>query len=102
MLEAYRNEPFTDFAVGHHKQAFQAALSQVQSELGKSYGPIIGGKLVATERQAASINPAATNQVIGIIGQADQVLAEEAIQTAAPDFRIMEEGSGLRSLALPL
>ena len=86
MLEVYRNEPFTDFAVSHHKQAFQAALSQVQSELGKSYGPIIGGKLVATERQAASINPAATNQVIGIIGQADQALAEEAIQTAARTF----------------
>ncbi|BBH24880.1 1-pyrroline-5-carboxylate dehydrogenase [Paenibacillus baekrokdamisoli] len=86
MLEDYRNEPFTDFSLEPHQIAFQAALTQVESELGRVYGPIIGGKSIATDHQTVSINPAETSQIVGIIGQANSALAEEAIQTAASVF----------------
>ncbi|MFK7692603.1 L-glutamate gamma-semialdehyde dehydrogenase [Paenibacillus sp. HJGM_3] len=87
MLEPYRNEPFTDFTLESNRQAFAAALRQVGAELGREYGPVIGGERVsAGGRRASSINPADTQQVVGIVAQADRALAERAIQAAAGAF----------------
>ncbi|MBM6382914.1 MAG: L-glutamate gamma-semialdehyde dehydrogenase [Paenibacillus sp.] len=81
------NEPFTSFAVPANKEAFESALRKVESELGQEYSMIIGGQKITSSRTLTSVNPAAKDQVIGTIFQADQELAERAIQTAAEAFR---------------
>jgi 1-pyrroline-5-carboxylate dehydrogenase len=82
----FRNEAFTDFKDDNNNQAFEAALKKVKAELGQPYSILIGDERITTERQAKSINPARTGQVIGVVSQADTDLAEKAIQTAARTF----------------
>jgi 1-pyrroline-5-carboxylate dehydrogenase len=86
MLHEFRNEPFTDFSVEENRKAFEAALKKVESELGKEYTLIIGGERITTDRKLKSINPSDKDQVVGVVNQADQALAEKAIQTAAATF----------------
>lgn len=81
------NEPFTPFAVQANQEAFEDALRQVEAELGQEYPIIIGGQKITSSRTLTSVNPAAKNQVVGTIHQADRELAEKAIQTAAETFQ---------------
>ncbi|NGQ96567.1 L-glutamate gamma-semialdehyde dehydrogenase [Brevibacillus sp. SYP-B805] len=82
----FKNEPFTNFSLPENKKAFQEALAKVESELGREYDLIIGGERIKTEKKSRSINPSNKDQVIGIVSQADQALAEKAIQVAASTF----------------
>jgi 1-pyrroline-5-carboxylate dehydrogenase len=86
MQVEFKNEPFTNFALPENKKAFEAALAKVESELGREYDLIIGGERIKTEKKSRSINPSNKEQVIGIVSQADQALAEKAIQVAAQTF----------------
>lgn len=43
-MKPYTHEPFTNFADETNKEAFQQALSYVQSQLGKEYPVVIGGE----------------------------------------------------------
>jgi len=86
MLIEFKNEPFTNFRLPENKQAFEEALAKVESELGREYDLIIGGERIKTEKKIRSINPSNKQQVVGIVSQADQALAEKAIQTAAQTF----------------
>lgn len=85
MIE-FRNEPFTDFSNEANRKAFESALSKVKSELGREYDIIIGGEHIKTENKLKSINPSNTDEVIGIVSQADTELAEKAMQTAVKTF----------------
>lgn len=87
MLEAFRNEPFTDFSPAHQAQAFKEALKRVEKELGREYRPIVGGKRIDVARFAPSVNPANPKQTIGRVGQADRELAARAIREASEAFR---------------
>ncbi|CAK4828105.1 unnamed protein product [Aphanomyces euteiches] len=86
MLEPYQNEPFTDFSLGINKKGFSDALSKVEAELGQEYHLKIGGKEISTGKKASSINPSNTKQIVGLVSQASQELAEEAIQAASAAF----------------
>lgn len=87
MMMEFRNEPFTNFNDPANKQAMQAALAKVKSELGKEYPLVIGGEKVFTEKKVKSINPGKIDEVVGIQSQANQELAEKAIQTALEAFK---------------
>ncbi|GAA4725672.1 L-glutamate gamma-semialdehyde dehydrogenase [Brevibacillus fulvus] len=94
MLVDFKNEPFTNFSLPENKQAFQTALAKVESELGREYDLIIGGERIKTESKIHSINPSNHSQVIGIVSQADQELAERAIQTATQAFESWKKVPG--------
>ncbi|MGE5702930.1 MAG: L-glutamate gamma-semialdehyde dehydrogenase, partial [Clostridia bacterium] len=66
--------------------AFQEALAKVESELGREYDLIIGGERIKTDKKSKSINPSNTSQVVGVVSQASQELAEKAIQVAYETF----------------
>lgn len=85
-MKPYTHEPFTNFADETNKQAFQQALSYVQSQLGKEYPVVIGGESITTDKKIQSINPANKEEVIGSVSMADQELAEKAMQTALATF----------------
>jgi 1-pyrroline-5-carboxylate dehydrogenase len=85
-MKPYTHEPFTNFTEEANKQAFQQALSYVQSQLGKEYPVVIGGESITTDKKIQSINPANKEEVIGSVSMADQELAEKAMQTALTAF----------------
>lgn len=86
MME-FRNEPFTNFNDPVNKQAMLDALAKVKAELGKEYPLVIGGEKIFTEKKVKSINPGNIDEVVGIQSQADQELAEKAIQIALETFK---------------
>lgn len=86
MKAEFKNEPFTDFDDAGNNLKYDAALRRVASELGGDYAIVIGGERISTNRKIHSFNPAAKEQVVGIVSQADASLAEKAIRTAAAAF----------------
>ena len=83
----YKHEPFSDFMIEKNRNDFQEALKLVNSQLGKEYPLVIGGRRITTEQTIISINPACKNEVIGIVAKADQQLAEQAMEAAVQAFR---------------
>nr|WP_205180539.1 L-glutamate gamma-semialdehyde dehydrogenase [Neobacillus cucumis] len=86
MMYSYSHEPFTNFTEEKNIQEFKDALAFVQSQLGKHYPVIIGGKSITTEEKMQSINPANKEEVIGSVSMANQELAEKAMQAALTAF----------------
>lgn len=86
MLPVFKNEPLTDFEQPENRKAFEQALQTVHSQFGKLYPLEIGGESLQTEQTIKSINPANIDEVIGVICQADEALADRAVRTAAHHF----------------
>ncbi len=82
----FRNEEFIDFSAPENKRAMQSALVDVQSELGREYDMIIGGKRLQTEGKIVSVNPARPTQVVGVHQCAEAEHAEAAMQAAQAAF----------------
>ncbi|TNJ63699.1 L-glutamate gamma-semialdehyde dehydrogenase [Paenibacillus hemerocallicola] len=101
MKAEFKNEPFTDFNDAGNNLEYDAALQRVAAELGGDYPLVIGGERIQTNRKFQSVNPAAKEQVVGIVSQADASLAEKAISTAATAFeswKLTEPGERARYL----
>lgn len=82
----YRPERFTDFRREENYRAFQAALEQVQGELGREYPLIISGDRIRTGSTFDSVNPANPRQIIGRVSQAGPNHFEQALQAAEGAF----------------
>ena len=82
----FTNEEFVDFTTPENKRAMQAALSEVESNLGHEYDLVIGGRRLLTTDKIVSVNPARPFQVIGIHQKAEAEHAEEAMQAAQTAF----------------
>lgn len=82
----YLTEPLTDFSKQENKEAYLKALKKIESTLGKTYPLIVGGEKVFEGRTQASINPSMTEQVVGMIHQADIPMGERAMQAALKAF----------------
>ena len=80
------NEPFTDFSVAAHAEAFRAALARVEGELGRTYPLVLGGERVTTAGTLASTNPARPDEVIGRAADAGVEEADRALAAAAAAF----------------
>src|ERR1700687_1689953 len=79
------NEAFLDFTVAGNRRAMEAALAEVESRLGHEYDMVIGGKILRSEGQIVSPNPARPAQVVGVhqrAGAEHAALAMEAAQAA--------------------
>lgn len=82
----FRNEPFTDFSVPANADAMKGALGRVSGQLGRAYPLVVGGECVYTSRVTASVNPGSLSQTIGLVSQADQLIAERAMKAARAAF----------------
>ncbi len=82
----YSNEPFVDFSTPENKRKMQEALTLVESELGREYDLVIGGKRLKTAAKIVSTNPARPAQVIGIHQHAAAEHVEGAMQAAQKAF----------------
>ncbi|WP_019424216.1 L-glutamate gamma-semialdehyde dehydrogenase [Paenibacillus sp. OSY-SE] len=83
----YRNEPFTDFSQEANRKAMQQSLERIGEQLGRTYPLTINGEKITTEKLGTSINPGNTDQVVGLMAQADSTLADQAIASADAAFQ---------------
>ncbi|HET7657059.1 MAG TPA: L-glutamate gamma-semialdehyde dehydrogenase [Bacillales bacterium] len=82
MVLPYKTEPLTDFSNEENRKAFQAALKQVEGELGKDYDLIIGGEKISTDEKLTSTNPSNKEQVIGTVSMASKKHIDKAFEAA--------------------
>lgn len=86
MPSEFKNEPLTDFGDPSNRTAFAAALKKVQSELGREYDLMIGGKKKKTKNRLQSIDPSNPSTIVGRVAKATSQDAEEAIAAATTTF----------------
>jgi 1-pyrroline-5-carboxylate dehydrogenase len=87
MLREYTPEPLTDFSQEANREAFQAAVDLVKSELGRIYPLVIGGERIELEETFASVNPARPAEVIGNFANGSALHADQAMQAATEAFK---------------
>ncbi len=99
-LPPFKNAPFLDFSVPDHRRSMQAALAQVEAQLGHHYDMTVGGRQLTSAQTLTSVNPAFPTQIIGIHAEATPEhadLAVAAAEQAFPDWsrRSMADRAGL-------
>ncbi len=87
MLPPFRNEPFLDFSDERNAAPMREALANVESEFGREYPIIIGGKRYTTGDMLASPNPSNFDEVVGLMHKATPDLADKAIEEATHAFQ---------------
>ncbi|MBI2923107.1 MAG: L-glutamate gamma-semialdehyde dehydrogenase [Planctomycetes bacterium] len=86
MPTEFRNEPLVDFTQEPSRRAMAEAVEKVNSQLGKSYPLVIGGRRVTTKEAIRSLNPSQPDEVVGTAAKADAALADEALEEAGKAF----------------
>ena len=85
-IRSFSNEPLADFRAEENAQAMRSAISKVQSELGREYDLVIGGRRMRTGDKIRSLNPAHPAEVVGIHQKAGHEQIEPAMQAALRAF----------------
>ena len=91
----FKNAADTDYAIADKRVEAAAALKAVKQQLGQRYSPIVNGEVVNTEAMFDSVNPSNPRELIGKVGLADQVHADQAL--AAAKSRLPRLGRNSRS-----
>ena len=82
----FRNEALSDFAQEPMRRAMADALTQVRSQLGRTYSVVIAGKPVPTPTLLDSVNPSRSDEVVGRCGSATVAVANQAVAAAKSAF----------------
>ncbi len=85
-LAEFRNESYRDFTDESNARAMLNGLARVESECGRDYAVIIGGRRYETGDLLDSVNPGRSTEVVGRVHRATRELADEAIRNAAATF----------------
>lgn len=83
----FSNQAYIDFSNPDNVKKQKDALAKVESQFGREYPNIIGGKEVFSEKKTKSINPANPDQVVGIFQKSGADQADLAINTAYDTFQ---------------
>jgi 1-pyrroline-5-carboxylate dehydrogenase len=86
-LPDFKNEPLTDFSIPANRAAFQRAIDDVRSQLGKAYPLRIGANNITTGDTIQSINPARPSEVVGVVAAGRKEDAERAVEIAHAAFQ---------------
>ena len=87
MLPPFQNEPFVDFSNERNAAVMREAIANVESQFGREYPLVIGGKRYTTGDMLASVNPSNYDEVIGLVHKANVELADKAIEAATDAFK---------------
>ena len=85
-MEDFKNEPFTDFSQSDNAEAFRAALTKVESELGARRACWIDGEEVDGDVELVSVDPGANDRIVGVYPKLGEAEAERAMQAALRAF----------------
>lgn len=86
-MKEFQNEPLVDFKNEEVRKFMEEAIRKTESEFGKEYEMIIGGKKVKSDEKFKSINPSKKDEVIGLFQKGKEEHAEEALKTAWCTFK---------------
>ena len=86
-LAPFVNTPLTDFSREENIQAQEAALRQVESEMGTTFPLIVGGEKRSKSDTFASINPARPDQVVARFAKATPQDVDDAVKAAWQRFQ---------------
>ncbi len=86
-ITEFRNEPYADFTQPANRQAMEAALAKVRSELGREYQLRIDGEWTPTGDKLVSVNPSNPSEIVGVHHKATAELAGRAVENAFRAFR---------------
>ena len=86
-LPEYRPTPLTDFSRPEHRSAFEQALADVRSQLGREYPLVIGNERLKGEKTFESRNPARPSEVVGRFQSASKEQAARAVDVAFEAFQ---------------
>ncbi|MBN1570310.1 MAG: L-glutamate gamma-semialdehyde dehydrogenase [Acidobacteria bacterium] len=86
MNSEFKNESLLDFSQEANRTGQLKALELVQSQLGRQYDLIIGGKRLKSSKTFSSINPSKKSEIIGVFQQADLEQAAHAVDAATHAF----------------
>src|SRR5690349_8215381 len=81
-LPVYEPTRYVDFSQSEHRAAFEKALAQVRSELGREHPLVIGGERQNGDGTFESHNPARPSEVVGRFQSASKEQAVKAIEAA--------------------
>jgi 1-pyrroline-5-carboxylate dehydrogenase len=87
MLPPFQNEPLTDFTNERSAALMREAIAQVESQFGREYPLVIGGKRYTTGDMLASPNPSNYDEIVGLVHKASVELADKAIAEATAAFQ---------------
>ena len=87
-LPEFRNEAYADFTQPEIRRAMEAAQQLVRTRLGREYPLILGGERIFSEAKLTSVNPARTDEIVGLHQKATPDLADLAVETAWSNFRV--------------
>jgi 1-pyrroline-5-carboxylate dehydrogenase len=96
----FANTPLIDFSREENVRAQEAALRQVESELGRTYPLIIGGERRKTTETFDSVNPARPDQVVARFAKAGGDEANAAIEAAWRAFQTWQYAPALERAGL--
>lgn len=86
ILPPFCNEPFTDFSSPGNADQMRAALARVRTELGQSYGLVLGGQRLQQGEPFISTNPAQPGEIIGHHFAATPAFTDQAVAAAQVAF----------------
>jgi 1-pyrroline-5-carboxylate dehydrogenase len=87
MLMTFTPEAYVDFSQDGPRGSMLEAIEEVGKQVGRSYPLRIGGQAVETSDKIKSVNPAAPDQVIGLVSKANGDQADQAIRLAHERFK---------------
>lgn len=85
-MKPFRTEKYNDFTKPAIRKKMEKALAQVESQFGREYNIIIGGKRIRLDKKFHSYNPSKKGEVIGTFQKADEKTAEMAMEVALETF----------------
>ncbi len=85
-LIPYKNEVYLDWSDEKNVSAMQAALKDVEGQLGGSYPLVIGGKRLETDGEISSVDPSNPSRIVGKLAAATEREADMALDVATGAF----------------
>lgn len=85
-LIPYKNEVYLDWSDEKNVSTMQAALKDVEGQLGKSYPLVIGGKRIETDGEISSVDPSNPSRIVGKLAAATEREADMALDVATGAF----------------
>ncbi|MEN6296164.1 MAG: L-glutamate gamma-semialdehyde dehydrogenase [Chloroherpetonaceae bacterium] len=83
----FSNQSYIDFSNPDNVKKQKEALSMVESQFGREYPNIIGGKEIFSDKKTKSLDPSDTSKIVGIFQKSGADQAELAINTAYETFQ---------------
>jgi len=86
-MKPFRTEKYNDFTKPVIRKKMEKALAKVESQFGREYSIIIGGKRIRLDKKFHSYNPSKKGEIIGTFQKADEQTAKQAMDAALETFK---------------